>query len=332
MAIRSNGAAFQVVSTNRTGLPCGCCRSAAKSRMTNLPAQDGGHRPALGRHAVERRPAAARGDPAVLDGARQAQIDDGEIGVIAARDAALAGDAENALRPRRGEIDEALQASVALVDMIQQDRRPGSARPACPTACRDRSCLFPRAYAARGRSRSRRSRLRAPPATAPGDGFRRGSAGSSGHRCPAARNIPAPTSVRCCGVVSAVAKSLAAASSGISSPVVTCSTCRRRPACFASRSTRSVDSARGFGVAPDRMGVAACRARRKCFARDQPVFVFGMDRDAAACPLSARPECRLACSSSSVPVEEPRNALTPQTPGMPLQLGQRADIGGVAPT
>ena len=32
--------------------------------------------------------------------------------------------------------------------------------------------------------------------------------------------------------------------------------------------------------------------------------------------------------SSSVPVDEPRNALTPQTPGMPLQLGQRADIGG----
>ena len=50
--------------------------------------------------------------------ARALQVDDGEIGVIALRDPALAGDAEDALRPGAGQVDEALQAQPAGGHMV----------------------------------------------------------------------------------------------------------------------------------------------------------------------------------------------------------------------
>ena len=45
--------------------------------------------------------------------------------------------------------------------------------------------------------------------------------------------------------------------------------------------------ARGFHVAPDRMDRGSPRAR-EMLARDQAVFVFGMDRDAAPAALQRR--------------------------------------------
>ena len=42
------------------------------------------------------------------------EVDDGQVGVIAERDAALAGDAENALRAGAGQIDEARKAEASL--------------------------------------------------------------------------------------------------------------------------------------------------------------------------------------------------------------------------
>src|ERR1700761_87527 len=54
-----------------------------------LAADDRGHRPARGRHAVEWRPAAARGDPAVLDLPLFLEVHDGEVRIETACDAAL---------------------------------------------------------------------------------------------------------------------------------------------------------------------------------------------------------------------------------------------------
>ena len=45
------------------------------------------------------------------DGLAALQVDDGEVGVVADRDAALAGDAEEPLRAGAGQVDEALEAS-----------------------------------------------------------------------------------------------------------------------------------------------------------------------------------------------------------------------------
>ena len=64
-------------------------------------------RPAGHGDAVIRRPAGARGDPAVGDGLAALEIDHREVGVIARRDPALAGDAVNPRRPGAGQIDEA---------------------------------------------------------------------------------------------------------------------------------------------------------------------------------------------------------------------------------
>src|SRR5579885_2568707 len=73
-------------------------------------ADNGEFRPAGDAHAVEGRPAAAAGDPAVLDDAARLEVDDGEVRVVAEGDAPLAGDAVDARGPGAGEIDEALEA------------------------------------------------------------------------------------------------------------------------------------------------------------------------------------------------------------------------------
>src|SRR5665213_3610678 len=64
-----------------------------------------GDGPAGGVHAVEGRPTAFRGDPTVLNLPPLFEIDDGEIGVVAERDATFAGDSEDARSARAGEID-----------------------------------------------------------------------------------------------------------------------------------------------------------------------------------------------------------------------------------
>src|SRR5215471_11566038 len=79
---------------------------------------DGGHGPARRFHTVERRPAATRGDPGIFDAPLFLEIDDSEIGVEAARDAALAGDTENARRACARQIDETLQRHPSRVDMV----------------------------------------------------------------------------------------------------------------------------------------------------------------------------------------------------------------------
>src|SRR5688572_20295753 len=60
-------------------------------------AHDGSNGPALHRYAVIGRPAAARLDPGVGDGLAAPQIDDGQVRIVAHRDAALAADAEQAV-------------------------------------------------------------------------------------------------------------------------------------------------------------------------------------------------------------------------------------------
>ena len=76
-------------------------------------AHEGADRPARDLHAVIRRPAGARGDPLLVMVSLALQIDDGEVGVVAGRDAALAGDAEEPRRAGAGQIDEALPATAA---------------------------------------------------------------------------------------------------------------------------------------------------------------------------------------------------------------------------
>ncbi len=70
-------------------------------------------RPALHADAVVGRPAAARLDPGVGDGLAALQVDDGEVRVVADRNAALAADAEQPVGAVARQIDEALQASAA---------------------------------------------------------------------------------------------------------------------------------------------------------------------------------------------------------------------------
>ena len=63
-------------------------------------------------------------------------------------------------------------------------------------------------------------------------------------------------------------------------------------------------------------------------ARDQPVFVFGMHGHAARARAFSAARMSSSRLSSSVPVDEPRNAFTPAYAGHAFELGQRADIGG----
>ena len=134
-------------------------RTTSPSRITMLAADDGRHRPALGLHAVERGPADAGGHVGVADGAAGLQVDDGQVGVLAHRHAALAGDAEDALRRRRWSgrrtAPGVSRPSATWVSITAHQglharhaRRRGRIGPA----------PFPPACAARGRSRSRRRR------------------------------------------------------------------------------------------------------------------------------------------------------------------------------
>jgi DNA-binding MarR family transcriptional regulator len=60
-------------------------------------ADDGGHRPALNLHPVERRPARAGGHVGMVEGAAGVQVDQRQVRVPALGHAAFAGDAEDAL-------------------------------------------------------------------------------------------------------------------------------------------------------------------------------------------------------------------------------------------
>src|SRR4029078_4374683 len=104
-----------------------CTRGLPKFAVPHgdIAPEDRSDRPALHIAAGKGRPTTFRGDPVVGDGLLQFQIDDGEIGVIAYRDAALAGDAEDALRPGAGQIDEAGKAEPPFVDMVQHHRNQG---------------------------------------------------------------------------------------------------------------------------------------------------------------------------------------------------------------
>src|ERR1043166_6366677 len=82
---------------------------------------DRGEGPAGRLHAVDRRPAAFGRHPGILDAPLSLEIDEGEVGVVAQRDAALAGDAEDALSAGAGEIDKTLKRQAAGVDVIEQD-------------------------------------------------------------------------------------------------------------------------------------------------------------------------------------------------------------------
>jgi hypothetical protein len=53
------------------------------------------------------------------------EIDHSQVGVIADRNAALGSNAEQARRPRAGEIDKAQQRQPAGVDMVEHDRNEG---------------------------------------------------------------------------------------------------------------------------------------------------------------------------------------------------------------
>ena len=90
--------------------------------MARVPAHDGADRPAFDFLPGEGRPAAFAADPVILDHALGFEIDDGEVGVIANGNAAFAGNAEQALRPCAGEIDEAREAEPSLVDVVEHDR------------------------------------------------------------------------------------------------------------------------------------------------------------------------------------------------------------------
>ena len=82
-------------------LPFGGQRVVAHDRPST---DDGGDRPAGRFHPVERRPAAARRDPGILDPPFFLEIDDSEIGIKAARDTPLARNAKDARGTGAGQI------------------------------------------------------------------------------------------------------------------------------------------------------------------------------------------------------------------------------------
>src|SRR5258708_3284138 len=66
---------------------------------------EGPNGPAYHGLSVIRRPARARGDRGVADRLAALEIDDGEVGVVSTRNAALADDAKQPLRPGAGQVD-----------------------------------------------------------------------------------------------------------------------------------------------------------------------------------------------------------------------------------
>ena len=89
--------------------------------------------------------------------------------------------------------------------------------------------------------------------------------------------------------------------------------------------------ARRFRIAPDRMGLRLAALGQMSCARSAGLRLRNAPR-CGGCRPSARQECRRDGSSSSVPVEEPRNALTPQTPGSLSSSASAPILAGVAPT
>src|SRR5581483_1752952 len=77
------------------------------------------HRPALHLAAGEGGPSRLAADPGVLDDALGFEIDDGEVGVVAHSDAALAGNAEDALGTGAGQVDEAGKAEAPGIHVIE---------------------------------------------------------------------------------------------------------------------------------------------------------------------------------------------------------------------
>ncbi len=91
-------------------------------------------------------------------------------------------------------------------------------------------------------------------------------------------------------------------------------------------------STRRFHVAPHRMRARIALARARSLRAFSRVFVFGMHGHAAAAGFQRGENVCPPGSSSSVPVEEPRNAFTPHTPGMRSSSASAPTLAGVAPT
>ncbi|GFO81868.1 MAG: hypothetical protein A49_14950 [Methyloceanibacter sp.] len=70
----------------------------------------------------EGRPTRLTADPAVFDDALRLEVDDRKVRVVTHGDAALAGDPEQALGARAGEIDESGKAQAPRIHVIEHDR------------------------------------------------------------------------------------------------------------------------------------------------------------------------------------------------------------------
>src|SRR5262245_55941458 len=86
------------------------------------PANDGAGGPAYDRDSFIGGPAAARGDPAIVDDRSPFQIDDGKIGVIAHRDPSFSSDTEEARRACARHVDKAREREPLVVHMIEHHR------------------------------------------------------------------------------------------------------------------------------------------------------------------------------------------------------------------
>src|SRR3546814_18537897 len=90
-----------------------------------MAADDGADGLAGQLHPLERGPVAARCQPVPTDGPALLEVDHREVRVIADRDAPLPHQAEDALRPRRGQFDEPAQRQAPFPPMV---RRTGTRR------------------------------------------------------------------------------------------------------------------------------------------------------------------------------------------------------------
>src|SRR5690606_8543768 len=71
------------------------------------------------RHSLEGRPAALGGQPLTGDLPPRLHVDDREVGVVADRQAALAGELVDPSGPVGGQVDEAFQRQAPRVDVIE---------------------------------------------------------------------------------------------------------------------------------------------------------------------------------------------------------------------